>query len=59
MKGLKPCPFCGSTDIRIMNNPYFWCWCNGCGVETMTYYTEEELIKVWNTRVEEEKGEEQ
>ena len=56
MKELKPCPFCGSTDIWIMNDPYFWCWCIGCGVETLTYYTKEELIKAWNTRVEENNG---
>lgn len=53
MKELKPCPFCGSENIRIMGNSNFWCMCDQCGVETQTYDTEEELIEAWNARVEE------
>ena len=54
---LKPCPFCGGTDIESYQvkpswtNPYWRIGCPNCG----RYFvaadcTEEEAIKAWNRR---------
>lgn len=50
MDKLKPCPFCGGKAL-------LWDICNVvkctlCGVETITYETEEEAIEVWNRRTD-------
>ena len=60
MKALKPCPFCGSDDIRIYENTYeewedFSIQCNECGLETFANTGTmpprlEELIEKWNRR---------
>ncbi len=53
---LKPCPFCGSEDVRIGSTGcsigvdiYVKCSC-GSKVQICEEYGEEELIKRWNTR---------
>lgn len=52
MEQLKPCPFCGGEA-------YFYEFercigCLNCGVETVSYHTEEEAIEAWNRRIEDE-----
>ena len=53
---LKPCPFCGSTDIEIA-------WygkdgeaviCLGCGGTGSQYTDRAKAIKAWNRRVDDE-----
>lgn len=56
-KELKPCPFCGGIAY-IQKHSYryaYWIKCYDCGVETEAYGFEDEAIKVWNRRVNENK----
>jgi len=53
----KPCPFCGSQNIKVLeygNRKNFYCECEDCKALTPnpmnTDYTEEEAIVAWNTR---------
>ena len=59
---LKPCPFCGSTEIRIdeiklREEPNHWqvrCLECGCGTLRYSYYalpSKDGAIKKWNRRV--------
>lgn len=54
---LKPCPFCGSKNIKLLeygNWKNFYCECEDCRAivpdPSITDYTEEEAIEAWNTR---------
>lgn len=56
-KNLKPCPFCGSENIRIGSRPYsfgtdIYIKCNICQakIQICEEYGEEELEKRWNRR---------
>lgn len=59
---LKPCPFCGGTDIDMDEckvlmegvSPYWSAFCNGCETNGPATWIESEAITAWNTR----KGEE-
>lgn len=67
MTKLKPCPFCGSTNIIVSSckeweenyvgecEEYVAVICNseegGCGANSGYCRTEEEAIEVWNRRV--------
>jgi len=48
---LKPCPFCGSTDIDS-GRP--WVSCNGCRCEGPydTSHSDEDANRLWNTRAD-------
>jgi len=61
---LKPCPFCGSGDIKSAAGWFddytvkWGAWCENCGVcvffygDTEDYYTDEKIIKdMWNKRI--------
>ena len=54
MSKLKPCPFCGDTDVCIeANDDYagYWIGCNSPDCYGMTVYgDEQEIIDWWNTR---------
>lgn len=57
---LKPCPFCGSTDIHLVENDRgkseVSITCKDCNVwvDHMFYaMTREQAIKLWNRRVKE------
>lgn len=63
MVELKPCPFCGSTDIKIDNSVnadgygVFWiehvCETDPLiDISTASVYTEKDAIQAWNTRQE-------
>lgn len=45
---LKPCPHCGSSDIRVFSR----CWvnCRDCGAETEIHDTRAKAIAAWNRR---------
>lgn len=60
-KELKPCPFCGNKNIVVLdahsgNQVFYYVYCgllnNGCGVQTLSFLSEKEAIKAWNTRKE-------
>ncbi len=48
---LKPCPFCGSTEIRYGYGPLFpVVWCNKCDAQVQDVDDVDDAIKLWNTR---------
>ena len=54
MADLKPCPFCGGTDLHVVSvygtEYYVDCFtCTTCGPYGETY---EEAIEAWNRRAE-------
>lgn len=51
---LKPCPFCGHTDIRARKNnakDVCYIFCNGCGCSTGGDVVRDMAIETWNRRV--------
>jgi Lar family restriction alleviation protein len=56
MNKLKPCPFCGSSLLKIYDNGliYPWVQCVECLANTSSEPTVEEAIKAWNRRVDSE-----
>lgn len=50
---LKPCPFCGSTEIVLSNWGLYRCWCTNCLAKTDDEILEKDAIKAWNRRAEE------
>lgn len=50
---LKPCPFCGHTDIRMRQNKtkdVWYVFCNGCGCHTGGSVLKDMAIAAWNRR---------
>lgn len=58
MTELKPCPFCGGTNVVVdefwerYDEPYFIA-CNECGASGPYTHKKEEAIELWNRRVNE------
>ena len=52
MTELKPCPFCGSTNVKIMTNGEgWWVECLKCGAMSgIGEYSDDEAIETWNRR---------
>ncbi|WP_354060105.1 Lar family restriction alleviation protein [Devosia sp. 2618] len=50
LDALKPCPFCGGTDINTAGPCYTQFMCNGCGVSQYDQPGHAEAITAWNTR---------
>lgn len=54
MNELKPCPFCGSSDLLIEHmegtilHPAHRVYCDNCGASSC--YTDTDCIKAWNMR---------
>ncbi len=57
---LKPCPFCGSTDICDYNNMitavviFYGVFCGTCGAKTGLHDTLFKATVAWNRRVSDE-----
>ena len=60
MKELLPCPFCGNTEIELINTGlrfFVGCYSKSCdkmfdeGLETGYYKSKQLAIKAWNKRV--------
>ena len=49
---LKPCPFCGSKDIKLCGSHVYWVICNGCYAKTAIDAQKKKAIEFWNRRVE-------
>lgn len=47
---LKPCPFCGSTEIVLSNWGMFRCWCTKCRAKTDDMLLEIDAVLAWNRR---------
>lgn len=52
---LKPCPFCGSSDVHLRRHQraeMSWVSCVGCGLEapTETGVSDDEAVTYWNRR---------
>ena len=49
---LKPCPFCGKTDIRFdeLDGPEFMFWCGNCGAFGPNDISEAKAREMWNLR---------
>lgn len=68
---LKPCPFCGACNEKVIIARSFQyrqkdsgeevyeysVFCRNCGVETYAYDTKEEAAAAWNRRDREERKE--
>jgi len=52
---LKPCPFCGSNDIRLMprelpSTTIYDIWCHGCLAGFPSFEVKENAVIKWNQR---------
>lgn len=61
-EALKPCPFCGSTDVKLFQftqgdyeEELYCVECVGCEADTGYKYSEDEAVAAWNSRVIEAK----
>lgn len=53
MSELKPCPFCGETEIKF-NDAMIFCnyVCSNCKAGVNAFNNKREAIKAWNTRAD-------
>lgn len=52
---LLPCPFCGGEALLGYDNhnqTAYWAQCSDCGIATLESFHKEEIIQLWNARVE-------
>lgn len=56
MAELKPCPFCGSKEVRMRFDSVFESYyvaCKKCGADVHQFYgLKDEAVKAWNRRTE-------
>ena len=53
---LKPCPFCGSTDVRVIGDWFKkWVQCQDCCAHSGLKDDKEEAAKAWSRRASDEK----
>lgn len=49
-KELKPCPFCGSHNIKEISMVGYTIWCEDCLAQIAEYNTKSEARSHWNNR---------
>lgn len=57
MTELKPCPFCGSEDIREHSGYPLHYWivkCKHCGAKICVYGSHQQAVSFWNRRTNHE-----
>jgi Lar family restriction alleviation protein len=56
---LKPCPFCGGSNVTVHvfeegrgggYDPWVAVMCDDCDIQGETHKTEEEAVEAWNRR---------
>ena len=47
---LKPCPFCGNTDLCQFWTDGFHVTCSNCDTQVRDFESEEKCTEKWNTR---------
>lgn len=56
---LKPCPFCGSENIGIIEDweggQHFWASCFDCDARTAEHEAFNKAAQYWNIRIEHDK----
>lgn len=53
MTELRPCPFCGSDEVKAWRDvcgTSYYVTCGICYIRTLNYSDEEQAIEVWNRR---------
>lgn len=54
MDELKPCPFCGSKEVRMRFDSViesYYVTCKKCGAEVSQFYgLKDEAVEAWNRR---------
>ena len=57
---LKPCPFCGEKNIRLISSGtkliLYWVCCDKCFAVSGAGKTEDEAVVLWNNRAYEKDG---
>jgi Lar family restriction alleviation protein len=49
--GLLPCPFCGDTDVTVLESDACWFgYCNGCLARGPREIDREHAGEIWNAR---------
>ena len=47
----RPCPFCASTDLEVMETPTLFVVCNNCGCEGPYHHSDiDQAIAFWDNR---------
>ncbi|MBQ6664142.1 MAG: Lar family restriction alleviation protein [Synergistaceae bacterium] len=51
---LKPCPFCGSRAVGLVDDNYsnYWVQCSHCFAQTDAYFNRHDAVDAWNNRAE-------
>lgn len=53
MEELKPCPFCGSSNVVLYEmNPNSYARCRGCGAEGSLRSSHDEAAAAWDSRTD-------
>lgn len=50
MIALKPCPFCGSSNLQIQKTRVYWVECEDCTAQTEWGRTQRIAVANWNKR---------
>ena len=51
---LKPCPFCGSKAVGMVDDNYsnYWVQCTNCFAQSDAFFTKPDAVRAWNARAE-------
>jgi Lar family restriction alleviation protein len=61
MSELKPCPFCGSKEVGVVETAYgnyanifYFAHCSDCGARTKSFRDGDDAEEAWNRRADKE-----